>query len=256
MNVFDGYAHYYDLLYKDKDYASESEYIKLILKRLKPDIKNLLELGCGSGKHALNFVKSNYEICGIDKSDKMLAYSEKVLSKLPKKIRNNINLIQGDIRSIRLNKKFDAVVSLFHVLSYQISNDDLLSTFFTAKEHLKPNGIFIFDCWYGPGVLTELPSSRVKIFENEEVKIVRMAEPDLFPNKNKVDVNYYITVLNKINMTYEELSETHSMRYFFYPEIEFMLSQAGFRLIHAYDWMKYQSPSTNSWNVVFVAKVV
>ena len=42
-------------------------------------------------------------------------------------------------------KKYDVVISLFHVMSYQNNNEKILKAFSTAKKHLKANGIFIFD---------------------------------------------------------------------------------------------------------------
>ena len=50
--VFDGYSRYYDLLYKDKNYKSESEYISSLIKTHSPNAKKVLELGSGTGIHA------------------------------------------------------------------------------------------------------------------------------------------------------------------------------------------------------------
>ena len=61
-----------------------------------------------------------------------------------------------------MNTKFDVVTSLFHVMSYQTTNDALDKSFKTAKYHMKENGVFIFDCWNGPGVITEKPEKRIK----------------------------------------------------------------------------------------------
>ena len=51
----------------------------------------------------------------------------------------------------------------------------------TAAKHLKPNGVFIFDFWYGPGVLTDPPVVRLKRLENEEIEVLRIAEPVMHP---------------------------------------------------------------------------
>ena len=61
---------------------------------------------------------------------------------------------------------------------------NLLSAFEVAKNHLNENGIFIFDFWYGPAVLTDLPSARVKRLENEDIKVTRVAEPVLHSQQN------------------------------------------------------------------------
>jgi ubiquinone/menaquinone biosynthesis C-methylase UbiE len=50
--VFNAYARYYDLLYNDKAYHSESAYIHSIIKQYVPNAKSVLELGSGTGAHA------------------------------------------------------------------------------------------------------------------------------------------------------------------------------------------------------------
>jgi len=47
--VFDAYSHYYDLLYRDKNYKAETDYICKNINELNPEAKSLLDLGCGTG---------------------------------------------------------------------------------------------------------------------------------------------------------------------------------------------------------------
>ena len=74
--------------------------------------------------------------------------------------------MEGDIREIRLNKRFDTVIALFHVISYQTTNEDVTAAFETARQHLNSGGIFIFDISYGPAVLTERPAGPSSEIEN------------------------------------------------------------------------------------------
>ena len=52
MKVFEEYSKYYDLLYQDKDYEGEVEYIIDLIEKYAPKTASVLELGCGTGKHA------------------------------------------------------------------------------------------------------------------------------------------------------------------------------------------------------------
>ena len=131
MNVFNNYADYYDLLYKNKNYSSEVEYVDLLIKKYFINAKSILDLGCGTGRHAVNLVQKGYDVCGVDISEKMISQArERYLDK-------NTSFFCNDIRFARLEKKFDVVISLFHVISYQITNNDLKQTFLTANEHLE-----------------------------------------------------------------------------------------------------------------------
>ncbi len=256
MSVFGSYARYYDLLYKDKDYAAEAQYVRQLLHKYAPQAQSILELGCGTGMHAALLAEMGYEICGVDLSGEMLERAKKRSRELPPQHAEKLQFFQGDIRHIRLNRQFDAVISLFHVISYQTANADLQAAFATAKTHLKPGGAFIFDCWYGAAVLSDRPAVRVKRFEDAEIAVTRIAEPVIHANDNTVDVNYQIFVKNKQTGAVDELRELHKMRYLFKPEVEWLAAASGFQFITCREWMSDRAPDFNSWGVYFVCRAL
>jgi SAM-dependent methyltransferase len=254
MTVFGDYSRYYDLLYRDKDYIGESQFIHKLIQSHAPNSHNILELGCGTGHHAALLAQQGYKLHGIDISQEMLDYANKRRSQVTAEVASNLQFTQGDICKVRLNQKFDVVISLFHVISYQTTNADLQAAFATAKAHLKPNGIFIFDVWYGPAVLTTPPTVRVKRLEDEIIQITRIAEPVIYPNENLVDVNYNIFIKDKENNTITELQETHKMRYLFKPEIEILLANSQLEIDASQEWLTSQNASLDTWNVYFLVK--
>jgi len=249
MTVFGDYARYYNLLYRDKDYAGETEYIASLLRRFRPEARSIIELGSGTGRHAGLLSGKGYLIHGVELSSEMLAQA-RLLSTCDA----NLTFTHGDIRKVRLQTTFDAAISLFHVISYQTTNSDLLAAFRTAREHLSTGGIFIFDCWYGPAVLTQRPSVRIKRIADEEIEVTRLVEPELHPNSNLVDVHYQVFVRDKASNAVNELRETHRMRYLFQPEIELLLEQAGFHLAHGEEWMTGKPIGTATWGACFLAQ--
>ena len=258
MSVFGSYSSYYNLLYQDKDYAGEAEYVQSLIARHYPDARTILDLGCGTGRHDLLLAEMGYKVTGVDQSEEMLAVANSNLStkhQAPgtKNKEPILSFHQGDIRSIRLENTFGVVISLFHVMSYQTSNEDLEAAFATAKAHLNPGGVFIFDCWYGPAVLTDRPVVRVKRLEDETISVTRIAEPTLYPNDNIVDVAYHVFVQDKASSAVEELRETHRMRYLFKPELELFLKGAGLSIIESTEWMTGKEAGFDTWGVCFVA---
>lgn len=247
MPVFGAYARYYNLLYQDKDYSGETDFIRTLIDRHQPDARTILNLGCGTGRHDHLLAENGYRVTGVDQSADMLAIAATMTHA-------NLDFVHGDIRTIRLGRTFDLVISLFHVLSYQTSNADLLAAIATARAHLKPGGIFIFDCWYGPAVLTDRPSVRSKRLEDETTVITRLAEPDLHPNDNRVDVHYRISARDKQSGDTVELRETHGMRYLFRPEIELMLATQGMNIREFATWMTGDEAGFDSWSVYFVVQ--
>ena len=255
MTVFGNYSRYYDLLYRDKDYIGEAQFIHWLIQNHAPKAQSILELGCGTGNHAMLFAKEGYSVHGIDLSEEMLQQARDRLSILPPDLASHLTFSSGDIRKVRLNQTFDVILSLFHVISYQTTNEDLQAAFATVKEHLKPGGIFIFDCWYGPAVLSESPTVRIKRLENDEIQITRIAEPEVYPNDNLVDVNYQVFIKDKNSDSVDELQETHRMRYLFKPEIDLLLSNLDFSIINFNEWITGHIPSFKTWGVYCVAQL-
>lgn len=250
--VFKDYAGYYDLLYQDKDYVAESKYVLNSLQKLSNNsLHSLLELGCGTGIHASEFSQYFEKIVAVDMSKTMLDLAQDRINRLQK---NNISLFQGDARSFRSPKKYDAIISLFHVFSYQSKNSDVEAMIQTASEHLDPGGLFLFDFWFSPAVLTQRPGNRNKFFENNLFLINRKATPKSDVAKNQVIVNYEIEVLNKANNVTSHLREEHLMRYFSLPEVEFFLNKGDFDLIQSEEWLTKAHPSESTWGVCAIAR--
>lgn len=242
MAVFETYAKYYDLLYKDKDYNREANYILGLIKRFNPGTKTILELGCGTGKHAKLIGQNGYDIFGIDLSEEMLSKAKKI----------GVNCALADVRSFNAHKKFDTVLSLFHVASYQTTDKDVQDYFNTASIHLEKGGIFIFDLWYKPAVLTQIPEKRIKNLENEEFEIIRTCNPLHLPQKSIVEVNYDINIKDKINNKSDVIQEKHVMRYFSKEEIINFAQHSSFKIIHSEEWLTGETPSEKTWGVCFV----
>ena len=246
---FNLYAQYYDLLYKDKDYRKEAEYVHTLIQKYKPNAKTILSLGCGTGKYEFELEKLGYEIVGVDISQQMVDIAN--ISKGESKC----EFIQGDIRNIRLDRKFDVVISMFHVICYQITNDDLLKAFKTASVHLSEGGLFLFDFWYGPAVLTDLPKYKEKILENDDLSISRITTPVMQVNENVVDINFVIEVFDKENKKKHNFQELHKMRYLFLPELKLFLKKINHDLVSNCKWLSMDKEVNNeSWYGMVISR--
>lgn len=254
MNTFATYASYYDLLYRDKDYAAETAFLRDVIQRFAPRVNRVLELGCGTGAHARQLAALGFSVCGVDGSPSMVECALLSQAALAADSRRRLTFLQGDIRNLRLSEKFSCVLSLFHVISYMTNNADLQQALQTVRHHLVPGGICIFDCWYGPAVLHLRPSVRVKELEDEEFRILRIAEPEMRPNENAVDVNYTLWIRNRAEDTLEIVRETHRMRYLFRPELDLLVEKAGLQILEACEWMTGREPGLDTWGVYFVVQ--
>src|SRR5215216_5892037 len=98
------YAQAYDLLYHDKDYSAECDFIENIFHRYgdRP-IARVLDLGCGTGNHAFPLASRGYEVVGIERSESMLALAYNKLAHAPTKPK--LSYRAGDIRSVKLESE-------------------------------------------------------------------------------------------------------------------------------------------------------
>ena len=243
-NNFRLYSLYYNLLYKDKNYEDEAAYVYKKLKNYQPDLSKILELGTGTGIHADLLQKKGLHVTGIERSEDMAQQARA----------KGIECYVNDCSDFRLDDKYDAVISLFHVISYVTENEKLIRTFQNVYNHLKSGGVFLFDIWYSPAVYNLKPETRIKRMENDYVKIIRFAEPALHYNKNIVEVNYDLIIEEKSNGKITNLTETHPMRHFSLPEIHLLASMTGFQIIESLEWMTEEEPSDKTWGVCFILK--
>lgn len=255
--VFDHYSRYYDLLYQDKDYEGEADYVRELILQFQPAAKTILELGSGTGRHAELLAAQGLKVTGVELSPQMLEIANERAQRLAAEgPSTNFSIQQGDARNFRIDQHFDTVISLFHVASYQVTNVDILNMFQTANHHLRPGGCFVFDVWYGPAVLAQQPAVRVKRLEDDAVSVLRIAEPCINTYANRVDVQYTVLVSDKLSGAVEQFTECHPMRYYFPLELDLIANQSGFEIVHSEGWMSGHAPSEQTWGVAFVARKI
>lgn len=251
--VFDKeYANFYDRFYREKNYDFECDLIEEVFKRFNTKPGGILDLGCGTGSHALILTRRGYRVTGIDRSGHML-------EKAGQKARAEnleITFLQQDISALTLDREtsFDAVISMFAVIGYQAENSRLEQTFAGIRKYLAPGGVFLFDCWYGPAVLSQRPETRVHTYSaHQNHRLLRIVTPRPDTLKHVVDVDYHVLEIEGDRVLNETL-ETHRMRYFFPMEIRYFLEKAGFSNIRLYPFGDLGRQLTNGdWNMMVAA---
>jgi SAM-dependent methyltransferase len=246
-SIFNKYSDYYDLLYNDKNYSAEANYVHKLVIRHSSNSKNILEFGSGTGRHGCILAGLGYKVHGIELSEEMCMKS---------KLAPGFTCQQGDIANIKMNKTYDVVLSLFHVMSYQISNKKITDVFSNAAYHLNKGGLFIFDFWYSPAVYTLKPSVKIKRMSNKKIEIVRIAEPEIYSQENRVDVNYSIFLKDLVDKNISTLEETHPMRHFSLLEIDHYCEANGFKRIDQEEFMTGAKIKDNTWGPCVVLKKI
>jgi SAM-dependent methyltransferase len=158
------------------------------------------------------------------------------------------------MRTFRAGSTFDAVISMFHVVSYLSGNNDLDQAFCTVAEHLEPGGVFLFDCWYGPAVLTDRPETRIRRLSEDNIGLVRIAEPTLDASTSTANVDYQLFITDQKSGIVTSFKENHCLRYLFEPELLLLLERNGLALEHSEEFMSGQPLGFSTWYGCFVAR--
>jgi SAM-dependent methyltransferase len=250
------YADHYDLLYGDKNYEAECDLLEEVFRRYgNTQVRTILDMGCGTGSHAIPLAKRGYKVMGVDRSAGMLSHArEKTKNTFSTQSPNTPTFIEGDVRNVDIGQRFDAVLMMFAVLGYQLTNEDVLAALRTAHQHLKPEGLFVCDVWYGPAVLAVRPSERVKVIPTKEGKLIRVASSILDTYHHLCEVRYRLWRLSG-SQVMSETEESHMMRYFFPQELALFLNQTQMDMVNIRDFEGLDTaPGENTWNVLVIGK--
>lgn len=135
MKLYDELADWWPLMSPPEEYAAEAEPVARLLSagidRMRP---RLLELGAGGG-HLASHLKARFDMTLVDLSPRMLEQS--------RRLNPECRHLIGDMRSLRLEERFDAVL-VFDAISHMQTEAELLATMHTARVHLEPGGVALF----------------------------------------------------------------------------------------------------------------
>ena len=251
MSAFGNLARFYDAVYADKDYAAEAAYVLKLLDAHAPACQRLLELGSGTGRHALELARAGRQVSGIDASGDMVAIAHERMAAAGS---SSVSFRTADATSYRDGHTYDAVIACFHVLNYMATPQALAAAFATAAAHLPTDGLFLFDSWHGPAVRHSGPETRVRELSLGTTQIVRIAQPEHDPVQQTVDVNYRFFIRQPPSAQWELIEEAHHLRYLFRDDVLAACAAAGFELLLDEEWLSGQPLSDATWGACYLAR--
>jgi len=245
------YSSIYDLLYTNKDYHGEVDLIEQVITKYKPNVRKILDYGCGTGAHAEPLALKGYEIFGIDKNPNMLAIAEQKLNN-----HKNVHLYNASERRAIDLGSIDLCITLFDVLSYMNRDEELEDYLSYVGDVLTEKGLLIFDFWYGPGVINIGPEKRWKEYEEGGKKLIRLTNPVHNHDDCVVASMHEVLIFDRNTLT-NRFAERHDMRYFFKSEIFVRLKIFGFEVLNFGTWKDlYTPPTVTDWSALVVARKV
>lgn len=215
LNSFQGlHARYYDLIYAQKPYAGEARFVHDLLGG-RPG--RLLDVACGSGRHAREFAALGWEVTGVDYSPDLLARAREA----------GIEVHEQDMRSLDVpGAPFDAVTCLFDSIGYPQDNDGIVAALEGMGRHGRRVAV---EFLHAPALLASADPVRVRRWELPDGgELLRVSETEIDAAAMTMHVSYDVVEL-RADGGYARERERQSNRFFAVEEMRALLRLAGLR---------------------------
>jgi len=237
------FANIYDeLIYEDINYDKVAEKIIDLCNKNNISFEDYLDLACGTGNVAVQIAKYFKNTYAVDLSDDMLnvAFDKFKKNKIKAKV------ICQDMCELSLNKKFNLITSVLDSTNYITEDEDLIEYFKKVYEHLKDDGLFIFDI-----------NSYYKLSTVLGNNIYTYSSDDIFYTwENSFEeevINMFLTFFVKQdNGLYEKFEEEHFERAYTEKYIEQVLEDCGFKFLKKFAGYSEQEVDENSERILYV----
>jgi SAM-dependent methyltransferase len=227
--VYRRFARYYDLIYHGLvDYEGDVNFLERVFRRFRTAPKTILDLGCGTGNHALPMARRGYRVTGIDQSREMLALARKKAASL----RTRPRFVHADMRSFHLGRTFDAAVCMFGAFGYVLPERDAVRSLRSVHAHLEPGGLYVFEFWQGSAARPAPFESWLDV-RRKNLEIVRLEVARYDPRTGRLPWEFQLIVLEGRRLI-DRFEEVHTIQTYSLPGMRDLLRRGGFDLIGAF----------------------
>lgn len=250
MSIFNShYARYYDTMYASKEYEKETTFIKEGLKKFGVTTGSIVSLGAGTLNHEIGLAASGFRIQALDLSPEMVSMAQQ---KIQQTKVGGVEVAVGDLRELHTPESpYDAAIMMFNVLSYLPSVEDVKKMFEGVAASLRPQGLFLFDCWNAEAMLHEPPQSRWKKFTSGDSELYRLTEVTPHGESAATLRIELIEIKNGIQLVRSE--ETHTVRSWHLSQLVDTANQYGFELVHSCVFPEWEQPvSATQWSMALL----
>lgn len=207
----------YDLIYSEfKDFEAEAREVAAFLQERCPSAKRILDVGCGTGRHAAALVEEHgFELHGLDIEAGFVEIARK---RCPKG-----DFFRGDMASFDLGATYDAVICLYSSIGYVRTVDRLRLTARSLRRHLSPGGVALIEPWFTPDAF-QGGSIHMHTVDREDRKICRVGRSEVRDRVSRLEFQYLVGAPQEIR----HLREVHELGLFTKDEMLEALLSGGF----------------------------
>ena len=212
---------YHEMYQHVFDYDVEYRFYDAILKN--NNCNRILEIGCGSGMLARRFLENGYDYLGLDLFNEMLDIARR-------EVRSD-KFVQGDMRKITFDARFEAILITGRSLAYVIENQGITNTFEGIYNSLINNGLFVFGVFDAKQIFDNLDDFEQNIEHgNKKIRRISHLEKNLTTGWTWDWKARYIIEQDGNVSEYDDIT---TLRAFTFDEIELFLKLSGFNIVEA-----------------------
>ncbi len=166
----------YEKIYADRNQEEAAQLATLIENRIpSSDFSELLDLGCGRGRHSITLSKRGYHVTGVDLSEEAIKKARRIASD---ENLTDIRFLIGDMRD-PIDRTFDAVLNLFTTFGYFLDDAENVDVLKNVNRMLKTDGLFLQDYLNSEQVKSNLVPSESGEYGNMQYEIERKVEENM-----------------------------------------------------------------------------
>jgi SAM-dependent methyltransferase len=244
------HARHYDSLYAHKPYAEEAAAVGAALARHGAEPPGrLLDVACGTGRHARAFGDFGWEVVGVDLNAELLEHG-------PRNAPGARFELQ-DMRELSVEgERFDVVTCLFDALGYVLTDHDTVRTLRAMAAHLIDGGLVACEVLHAPALLAEAsPISVRRLDLADGGRLVRIAETEVDREARAMHVSYELIELGA-DGRWQADRERQSNRAFTVQELRALYPAGGLELLECTDSRSHGPVTGETWHVLAVGRIV
>ncbi|MFC1492624.1 class I SAM-dependent DNA methyltransferase [candidate division KSB1 bacterium] len=211
---------YHEMYQKLFDYGKEFEFYDKYLKEF--GCRSVLETGCGTGTLGKYLMDAGFDYTGLDLYQEMID--------IARRENPSMNFIQGDMRDLNLDSKFDSVIITGRTFAYLTEDREVNDALKGINDLLESNGKLIFDSFDAETIfenLTEDSEQKVELDDKTITRINRSRRTSDTAGTWYWEATYIIEKDGKK----QEYRDKTILRTFDQDEIEQYLKQNDFRIL-------------------------
>ena len=223
--IYDMLAPFYDELNAELDYAAWADFLEEAFGRREGGVREVLDLGCGTGSMTIELVRRGYDMVGIDLSPEMLSAAiDRTAKEVPDA---DIRFLLQDMRRFELYGTVQAAICTLDGINHLTSASDLDACLALLHNYIEPHGLFIFDV-NSKYKFENIYGDRVYAMEGKDAFVVWQNDY----NARRGVCDFYITLFCQASDgSYRRFDECQREKHYARTTLRRHLEKNGFHLL-------------------------